>query len=188
MSALAIVEEIAKQDGRHTVIDKFQMADWGGNGLELIEKAGYRDRLEFIDQYCYEVLPVLMAAHNKFDFFYIDSTKQLDWLMVDFFYIDKMLKIGGIVVFDDVTFPGIRKLLRYISRFPGYTVHSQFPANAPSSGLRRMAGWLSFLPYADRLFRQDVLIPDHELGLNAHCIALQKMDEDRRSWDWHVDF
>ncbi|HMI61523.1 MAG TPA: class I SAM-dependent methyltransferase [Puia sp.] len=188
MSTLAIVEEIARRQGHHLVIDKFQMDAWGGNGLDLVKKAGYLDQLEFVNEYCYMALPRLMLAGRRFDFAYIDSTKQFDWLMVNFFYIDKVMKVGGVVVFDDVNFPGIRRLLRYISRFPSYKVHSQFPANKAPSRLRQMSKWLKNIPKAGHLLRSEILIPDYELGLNANCIALQKVDEDKRSWDWHVDF
>ena len=188
MSTLAIVEEVAVKQGHHTVIDKFQMDAWGGNGLDLIKKAGYSDHLEFIGEYCYHALPMLMFANKRFDFAYIDSTKQFDWLMVDFFYIDKMMKVGGVIVFDDVYFPAIRRLLRYISRFPGYKVYSQFPENATPSRSRQMGQWLRNLPKMGKLLKSDILISDYELGLNAQCVALQKVDEDRRSWDWHVDF
>jgi predicted O-methyltransferase YrrM len=188
MSTLAIVEEIAKRNGHHTVIDKFQIADWGGNGLDLVKQAGYGPNLTFIEKYCYEVLPELMQNGRKIDFAYIDSTKQFDWLLVDFFYIDKLMKVGGIVVFDDVAFPSIRKLLRYLSGFPGYIVHSQFPASVPPSAFRKLAGLLKILPKAKRLFRPEIFVTDHELGLNAHCIALRNIYEDKRSWDWHTDF
>lgn len=188
LSTVAIVEEIAQRNGRHTVIDKFEMEDWGGNGLDLVRKAGYADKLLFIDKYCYQALPELMLAGREFDFAYIDSTKQFDWLMVDFFYIDKMLKINGMIVFDDVTFPGIRRLLRYISRFPSYKVYAQFPGNSPVSRLRRWAHGLKALPQASRLLRPEILTSDYELGLNANCIALQKIEEDKRLWNWHIDF
>lgn len=187
-STLAIVEEVARQNGSHTVIDKFQMESWGGNGLDLIDQAGLSKHLEFIDTYCYEALPQLMQAGRRFDFAYVDSTKQLDWLLVDFFFIDKLLNIGGMVVFDDVSYPSIRKLLRYLSRFPAYKVHSQYPASQPEKGLRKMAGWLRAFPKAARVLRPEILVPDHALGLNSNCIALLKTAEDQRRWDWHVDF
>lgn len=187
-STLAIVEEVARQKGRHTVIDKYELDAWGGNGLDLIAQAGLSQHLEFIDKYCYEVLPQMMQAGRRFDFAYIDSTKQLDWLLVDFFYIDKLLNVGGMIVFDDVSFPSIRKLLRYLSRFPGYTVHSQYPVSTPEKGLRKMAGWLRAIPKATKLLRSEMLLPDHALGLNSNCIALLKTSEDERTWDWHVDF
>ncbi|HVU98918.1 MAG TPA: class I SAM-dependent methyltransferase [Puia sp.] len=187
-STLAIVEEVAKKNGRHTVIDKFQLEGWGGNGLDLVRQAGYGDSLEFIGKFCYASLPELMSAGRRFDFAYIDSTKQLDWLLVDFFYIDKMLDPGGMIVFDDVSFPGIRKLLRYLSQFPDYRIHSQYPVNAPITGLRKAAGVLKGIPGMKKLLRPEILVSDYEMGLNAECIALEKTGEDQRRWDWHAEF
>lgn len=188
MSTLAILEEIAKNNGRHVVIDKFQIDGWGGHGLDMIKQAGYEDKLEFSDKFCYQTLPELMLSGRTFDFAYIDSTKQFDWLLVDFFYIDKILEVGGIIVFDDVTFPGIRKLLRYISQFPAYKIESQHPGNAPVSKRRRMAHLLKNFPGAKSLLRPEILVSDFEMGLNANCVALRKVQQDTRSWDWHVDF
>lgn len=187
-STLTIVEAVAANNGRHTVIDKFQISNYSGNGLDLVRQAGYGDRLEFVEKFCYETLPAFMFAGRKFDFAYIDSTKQFDWLMIDFFYIDKMLKVGGIVTFDDVNFESIRKLLRYISRFPGYKVYSQFPKSQPVSGSRRMIEWLKVIPKASKMLRPEIMVSDRSLGINANCVALQKIGEDNREWDWHQDF
>jgi len=187
-STLAIAEEIAKRNGHHVVIDKFEIQSYGGNGLDLVQQAGYSQTITFVEKYCYEVLPELLQQGRKFDFAYIDSTKQFDWLLVDFFYIDKLLKIGGMIVFDDVAFPSIRKLLRFVSTFPGYKIHSQYPVNYPSSTFKKMAGVLKALPKADRFFRPEILVSDHVLGLNTNCVALLKTGEDTRNWDWHVDF
>jgi predicted O-methyltransferase YrrM len=188
ISTIAILEEIIKNGGTHLVIDKFQTSDWGRNGLDLVDKAGYTNALEFKEEFCYRVLPKLLEEGRKFDFVYIDSTKQLDWLLVNFFYIDKILNVNGIIVFDDVSFPGIRKLLRYIVQFPNYKIHSQFPFNKPASGIRIFAGILKLLPLAKRIFKEDILISDTRLGINAHAVALIKIAEDTRNWDWHTDF
>ena len=41
ISTLAITEEIVNNGGQHLVIDKFQNTGWGGNGIDLINQAGY---------------------------------------------------------------------------------------------------------------------------------------------------
>ncbi|HML58286.1 MAG TPA: class I SAM-dependent methyltransferase [Ferruginibacter sp.] len=188
MSTLAITEEIVKNGGSHVVIDKFQNTGWGGNGLDLITQAGYSEKVEFYEEYCYITLPALLEKGRKFDFAYIDSTKQLDWLLVDFFYLDKLLEINGIIVFDDVIFPGIRKLLRYLCQFPNYKVYAQFPTNYNESKSKKLAKSLKLLPYSEKLLKEEILRTDFELGINAHAIALQKIDTDKRNWDWHVNF
>jgi predicted O-methyltransferase YrrM len=187
-STLAITEEVVKNGGQHLVIDKFQNSDWGGNGIDLIKQAGYSDKVKFYEEFCYAVLPTLLKEGRKFDFAYIDSTKQLDWLLVDFFYLDKILDINGIIVFDDANYPGIRKLLRFISQFPNYKVYGQFPSNKQLSNPRKLAGLLKLLPGSKKMIKEEILKTDFDLGINCRALAIQKIDEDKRNWDWHVKF
>lgn len=188
ISSLAIVEEIAKNNGKHILIDKFEISSWEGVGLDLIKQAGYFDNIEFYEDFCYIVLPKLLESGQKFDFAYIDSTKQFDWILVDFFFIDKLLKKNGIIVFDDVTFPGIRKLLRYISQFPDYKVYDTYPKNQKISSKRKLLSLLKVLPKSKWYLKENILLNDQELGINSHCVAIQKINDDSRNWDWHKDF
>lgn len=190
VSALAITESVVKNGGSHTVIDIYENTQWNGVGLDLIEQAGYSKDIEFIEQYCYTALPKLLEQGRNFDFAYIDSTKQFDWLLVDFFFLDKILETGGVIVFDDVTFPGIRKLLRYISRFPNYTVYKNYPKNEIKVPLgRKVTLALKILPkWYRKYLSDDVKNDDYKLGINSHCVVLKKTGADQRNWDWHIDF
>ena len=82
MSTLAIVEEVAKRKGHHTVIDKYEIISWGSNGLDLVRQAGYEKDITFIEEFCYAALPKLIEAGKRFDFAYIDTTKLLDWILL----------------------------------------------------------------------------------------------------------
>lgn len=188
ISALAIGEAVVKNSGRHLVIDKFEHQVWGGHGLDLIRQAGYEDHIDFKEELCYEALPKLLEEGRLFDFAYIDSTKLFDWLLVDFFYIDKMMEPGGMIVFDDLKFNSIRKLLRYISQLPHYEVCSQFPSNEPLELKWKLAGLLKLIPGASKILRDDLLVTDQALGLNTRCVALKKINTDDRYYDWHVKF
>jgi predicted O-methyltransferase YrrM len=188
VSTLAIVEEIVKNGGRHCVIDKFQYSNWGGNGLDLVRQAGYGDKLDFHEEFCYKALPGLMTEGRHFDFVYIDSTKQFDWLLVDFFLIDKILDVNGIIVFDDNGFRSIRKLSRFIAQFPGYEVAAAFPENVKPGFFGRATGRLTSSTILRHIFKAGLTYRDHQLGINSRCIAFRKVDEDKRDWRWHVDF
>ena len=181
MSALAITEEVVKNNGKHVIIDKFENTGWKGVGLDLIDQAGYSKNIEFYEEFCYTILPKLLAEGRKFDFAYIDSTKQLDWLLVDFFFLDKLFVKNGIIVFDDVSFRGVRKLLRYISQFPDYKVYDTHPGKKKGYFGRKILSILNVLP-------KNIILTDFRLGINSHCVALQKINEDSRNWDWHKDF
>ena len=91
-------------------------------------------------------------------------------------------------MYDDVSFEGIRKLFRYISKFPNYKIHSQFPENPPSTFTRKLVELLRYLPKSQRVLKSEIIESDFELGINAGCIALEKIDEDKRDPFWHVDF
>ena len=189
MSTLAITEEVAKNGGKHVAIDKFQRGYWESNGLDLINQAGYSEQLEFLEEYCYVALPDLLKQHRKFDFAYVDSTKQLDWLMMNFFYLDRLLEVGGIITFDDLYFPSIRKLIRYVSQFPHYTVVGAYPENKiPRPHLYRILKLVRKLPGVNFLLKEEFVKTHYEMGLETQCIALKKTKEDERKWDWHVKF
>ncbi len=188
LSALAIMEAVSGKGIRHVVIDKFEISDWKGYGLALVEKAGYLSQLEFHEDYCYNVLPSLLKDGRKFDFAYIDSTKQFDWLLVNFFYLDKMLSIGGIIVFDDTDFPGIRKLLRLIAGYPSYRIIAKYPERLAKSRKQKLMSLASLIPFSSKLLKPSLTNVDDRLGINARAVAIQKISDDNRNWNWFHDF
>ncbi len=188
MSALAITEEVVKNGGKHLTIDKFENNGWHGYGLDLLEQANLRDQVEFHEEFCYITLPQLLAQNRKFDFAYIDSTKQFDWLLVDFFYLDKLLEINGVIVFDDAAFPGIRKLLRFISQFPNYEIYRHYPSNKPEADSSKIKLFKKLFSNANNILKEELIHSDYELGVNTYCLAIRKIAEDTRNWDWHVNF
>lgn len=187
-STLAITEIVAANQGTHVVIDKFERTVWENVGLDLISSAGYEKNIEFFEEYSYAVFARFLEQGRKFDFAYIDSTKLFDWLLVDFFFLDKLLRINGIIVFDDVSFLGIRKLLRYITQFPSYKVYRTFPQNHNLHIKLKSLSFLKVLPKSHIFLKSNLLNTDSEMGINGHCVAIQKTAEDMRPYDWHMDF
>ena len=47
------------------------------------------------------ILPVLADKKNEYDFIYIDASHEADDTFVDAYYAHKMLKEGGLLIFDD---------------------------------------------------------------------------------------
>jgi predicted O-methyltransferase YrrM len=189
MSTLAITEMVVKNGGSHVVIDNIQNSYWGGNGVSLMDHAGYRGKYEFMEASSAKALPRLAEQGRHFQFAYIDTTKLLDYLMVDFFYLDMMLAVNGIMVFDDVSFPAIRKLLRYLSQLPHYKVYAQIPPNAKQKRLRpRIVRLLRHIKNAGTFLKAEIINTDTALGINTHCVALQKISEDQRNYDWYMPF
>jgi len=189
ISSMFIGEALAgRSAARFISIDPFQAEEWKNIGLTNLKKCGYDIFTEFYSGFSHDVLPPLLASGLKVDFAYVDTSKVFDVVLLDAIYLTRLLRVGGVVVFDDCTWPGVRKMIRYISKWPHLKVlakHGTHSAGWKRRGLSKLA---KFVPDRQRLFRDDVLILDEELQINAHCIALQKIAEDTRRWDWNVPF
>ncbi len=116
VSSLFILDELAKkQNSMHYGIDPMQFNDrWHGLGLENIKRAGFEDIYKFYNEPSYTALPKILQTSEKFQFAFIDGWHTFDYTLVDFFYIDKMLDVGGVIVFDDVCYKSIRKVLTFV--------------------------------------------------------------------------
>jgi len=199
ISSLFICEALAKvRAERHIIIDPNQHQRFKGIGLLNLRRAGYEKIVEFHEARSFQVLPKLEADGVRIDFAFIDGWHTFDYVMVDFFYIDKMLRVGGVVAFDDLSYPSIRKLCRYILTNLPYSV---FQKSAPDGSHKvTLKRWLAFhLPVFSkemrRIAKPEILEPDHTLGLrDLTYVALRKEKEDvcgdgsngtRRSDDHH---
>jgi predicted O-methyltransferase YrrM len=117
ISSLYICEAMSEVGAtKHIIIDPHQNdpAQWKGIGLANLQRAGYGQLVEFHQASSFLALPLLHAKKTTVDFAFIDGVHTFDYVLVDFFHIDKMLSPGGIVVFDDYAYPGIKKVVRYI--------------------------------------------------------------------------
>jgi len=198
VSALFICEALSKIDNtRHIVIDPYQGRfdmphydlredGYKGIGLYNLSRAGYDDMIEFHEQPSYRVLPRLEEQERKIDFAFIDGWHTLDYALVDFFYIDKMLNVGGMVVFDDADWPAIRKVIRYVVRNARYSARSMNLHNRLSTKrliLDQVVSGIKAGLFSDSKLRKvlapELLESDVKLGLWGPCIGLKKEADDR---------
>jgi len=185
VSSLAICEVISGKDGARLIsIDPLQQPAWHGVGLLNLDRAGFGNLVEFHEVPSFQVLPSLLERNRRIQFAYVDSVKVFDTLLVDAFYLIKLLDIGGILVFDDCDWPGVRKLARYLTAMPHLEIAATFNG-APVSRSRRIASALvSRIPGARKLFDYELVLPNNSLGIAASCVAFRKISEDVREWDW----
>jgi hypothetical protein len=61
-----------------------------------------------------EALPALRAEGIRLDFAFIDGRHMMDIALVDFVYIDRMLDVGGILVFHDTWMPAVAEAVAYV--------------------------------------------------------------------------
>ena len=150
LSTLAIcgVHE-ERDDGQHIAIDPHQSSDWQGIGRLNLERAGLDHRARVIEARSDEALPRLRDEGVKIDFALIDGLHLFDAALVDFFHTDRMLDVGGVVVFHDTWMPAIALAAEFVRTNRAYE-----PLEAADPAM----------------------------------IALRKLADDDRPWDYHRDF
>jgi len=99
-----------------------------------------------------------------------------------------MLNVGGVVAFDDASWPAIRKVCRFVKTNLAYSVLGVDCSDPEPSLKRRFSERLLRRSPFRALARPEVIAPDRSSGLAGHCIAFRKNADDSRLWDHFVDF
>jgi len=202
ISALFICDALNVRSGtQHIAIDPNQNGpidpnqhftssgdSWGGIGIANLRRAGYGDIVRLIEASSYRALAELEGSGRRIDFAFIDGWHTFDFALVDFFFIDRMLNVGGIVAFDDASWPAIRKVCRFVRTNLAYSVVGVDGSDSEPSLKRRFSErLLRFSPFR-KLLRPEVMASDSRVGLEGNCIAFQKESQDSRVWNHFVDF
>lgn len=157
---------------RHHVIDPVQNGGaWRGLGLRNLRSEGLIDHVTFHEEPSEIALPKLLDAGQQLDMAFIDGWHTFDHALVDFFFINRMLRVGGVVVFDDANWPALRKLVSYVLRYPCYQRYR--PTMTAVSAQSPLA----------------VLNPKAlKTRLRPSMVAVRKTSEDAREWNWYARF
>lgn len=124
LSALYIVDALqtyAIPCDYYHIIDPFQRTTWQSVGISHLEHIGWttytlhEERSELF-------LPHMLAQGMIFNFAFIDGNHAFDQVMMEFFYVNRMLSIGGIIIFDDIHLFAIQKVVHYVETYPCYTI------------------------------------------------------------------
>jgi predicted O-methyltransferase YrrM len=190
ISALCIAESIRHQPGaRHIVIDPFQNSEsWQGVGLLNLQRAGLDSVIDFREEPAQMALPKLISEGVQIDFAYIDAGKRMDDILIFVHFLGRLLRVGGLIAFDDLTFPGIRKALRYVVQQDHFKTTAEFGSQRPSMLRRSISYFALRMPKGDRLFAPELLRPDEAFGVSGNCVVLDKIAEPAEGWQWHTLF
>ena len=127
-----------------------------GIGLLNVRRAGLEALHTLIEKKSHEALPFLLADGFRADFAYIDGWHGFEYALLDFFYLDKMLKEGGIVGFNDCGWRSVHKVIKFVQRYRHYEEmdvgirHTYQGANPVFTFIKRLEGRIS----NDRYFRK----------------------------------
>jgi predicted O-methyltransferase YrrM len=100
--------------GRHIAIDPFQETMWHGIGCQAVKDLNFDSKFEYIPEMSVVALTDLCKQGVKADYIYIDGAHTFDYALVDFFCSNRLLNVGGILIFDDMWMPPIQKVVSFI--------------------------------------------------------------------------
>ncbi|MGH7905312.1 MAG: O-methyltransferase [Candidatus Binataceae bacterium] len=135
----AMIEIGSARPGCHVVMDPYQSSTFHNAALRTIRDAGLGALIEFHGEASELTLPRLAEEGRQFDLAFIDGDHRYDAVFIDFFFVHRLLKPGGIVIFDDPGFDGVFLTCQFAETNYGYTVEAEYPnrVGARLSGRRR---------------------------------------------------
>ena len=114
--------------GNHIALDPFQKSHWESGGILNISNAGLSSYFSLQEEFSFLALPNLLAKcfdtsggvdgnendSQKLDLIYLDGPHMFDDVLMEMFYAVKLLRIGGIVYFDDHHLPSIHRVCSFM--------------------------------------------------------------------------
>ncbi len=188
LSALFICEALQdRPQAHHILVDPNQYSDYQGIGILNLERAGV-DFYKLVEAPSEIALPDLLnEAPGAFDLIFIDGLHSFDQVALDFYYANRLLRVGGYIVFDDCSYPSVTKVLTYALQYPAYSFHSQVKDTSQLKKLLRFCSQLIPRCAYTYLLPQKLTNLYQRLRFTSMA-AIQKTAEDDRNWDWFVDF
>ena len=189
VSTLFICEALARlpTPADHIVIDPFQTSQWLGIGLRHLREAGYERLVRFYEERSEFILPRLVAEGTTVDLAFIDGWHTFDQTLVDFYFLNRMLRVGGVVIFDDARWPSIHRVARHVLTYPAYELFSRPGPEFRHSLLGRLRLRVARRKLVRRILHPDLLRRPWDIGPGRY-IAFRKVAPDQRSTTWYEDF
>jgi predicted O-methyltransferase YrrM len=193
ISSLFICGALIAKESRHTIVDPYQSTDWKNIGVENLKRAGVKN-FELKENKSELVLPELLASGATYDFVFIDGWHTFDHTLIDMFYLNKMLNVGGVMVVDDVTMKGVEKAVNYFLNYPAFEFLDGVVAKMSNNRTlfdtvltKPLKVVANLIPnkVREEIFSNKVL----STGISGYSmVALRKVKEDVRPWNWYKFF
>jgi predicted O-methyltransferase YrrM len=183
-SSLHIAAALAGRPGAHHInVDPFQSTDWSGIGVTNLDRAGV-DFYELREEPSELALPQLLREGAQFDLLFIDGWHTFDQTLVDIYFANRLVRVGGYIIVDDVSWPSVSKAVSNFAKYPCYQV-----VGGSSGRAVRLMNLLArpVKPFAAIFPRW---LYDYTYGVAKYpsMVALQKVAEDERSFRWFRSF
>jgi len=189
LSSLYICSALYGRDSvKHTIVDPNQNSGWHGIGVSNLERAGF-DFFELIEKPSEFVLPDI--AQNKsgaFDMVFIDGWHTFDHTLLDLFYANRLIRVGGYIVIDDCNWPSIAKAVSYFLMYPAYRLEKRISRTTARGRLADIVTAVIPPSIAGYIFPRNIYDKHYLRALYSSIVALKKVANDERSWDWFESF
>ena len=122
ISALFICEALKENgSGKLISVDPYQSTQWKNIAVKHLRQslgeAGFSKYSELMEEPSYSAMPKILnrkSGANSMDLIFIDGMHLFDYTLVDLFYADLLLRVGGVVVLDDIRHKGVKQSYEYI--------------------------------------------------------------------------
>jgi predicted O-methyltransferase YrrM len=171
VSTLFIAEALRRNGrGHHIVIDPYEHSRFDGLGLRHIEEAGLAQWITFVEEPAELYLPRLVREDVRIDFAFNDSDHLFDHVIAEFLFLARLLRVGGLLVFDDSGLPGVARACDFVAtNRPDF---AEVHADSPPGLLQRLVGR-----------RQQAVVTDVRMRTFRKAV-----DGDGRDWKHFVPF
>lgn len=116
-STLYILAALAQNPAaRHVAIDPWENEDWGyrGIGVRKVREVGMEASFRLFAEPSTLAFPRLISEGLRFDLIFIDGNHLFDYALVDFSFSALVCADGGLIIFDDMWLPSIRKVVSFV--------------------------------------------------------------------------
>lgn len=123
-SSVYLAQGVADNGGGILVsVDPFEFSDFQGCGLQTVRRAGLGDQHQLIVERSELFLPKLVASNAEFDLVFIDTSHLYDQTIVESFFANKLLPVGGAMVFDDYGLSSVKTACNFAETNLGFVPH-----------------------------------------------------------------
>jgi len=113
-STLYILAALARNSGeRHVAIDPWEHG-YFGIGVRQVKEVGMEASFRLVEEPSALALPRLISEGLRFDLIFIDGNHTFDAVFVDFTLSALACAEGGLIIFDDMWMPSIRKVVSFV--------------------------------------------------------------------------
>lgn len=170
--------------GMHYAIDPYQTSYASGQGLFNVRYAGLAQGFQLFESTIATAHPHLPNVQCAF----IDSSHLFDLTLFDFILVDKLLDVGGILIFHDAWMAAMQKLIRYILANRSYELLTlRQDSSRKAKIVRRWSYMVNKSKLARYLLAPEILTP-WVCFEASNIVLVQKIANDERPWKFHCKF